>query len=200
MTNLSTFLGGAAALALTLATAAPPAFAQGGVAQPGFYAGDLGAFHGDQMSLINAIHHIHQASGDRIVDIRFAREGGLAGYHVVLQHAGRFTFMHISEQNGQVVSIAAASAPDWMLKWNQRADLRWDRLATVTLPQAIRTAERAYNAPAVAAGIATSASNPSSAVHAYNIILDTGGTTRRVAVDASTGQIIADPSALSDWS
>ena len=96
-----------------------------------------------------------------------------------------------------MVSIAAASAPDWMLKWNQRADLKWDRRTEAPLAEAIRTAEQADNAPAVAAGIATSASNPDSDVHAYNIILDTGGATKRVAVDASTGQIISDPSALS---
>ena len=100
MTKLLTLLAGTAAVSLVVASVPLSAFAQGGVAQRGFYKGDLTAFHGDQMSLINAVHHIHAASDERIVDIRFAPQDGQPGYHVVLQHNGRFTFMHISEQNG----------------------------------------------------------------------------------------------------
>ncbi len=170
------------------------------VAQPGFYKGDVAAFHGTNQTLISAIHALRDASGSKVVDIRFARQDGIPGYHVVLQKDGRFTFMHIDEQNGRIVSIAAASAPDWMLNWNQRAQLKFDRKTKISLAQAIRTAEGANNnAPAIAAGIARSASNPDSDVHAYNVILDDGGHTMRVAVDGTTGQIISDPSALADW-
>jgi uncharacterized membrane protein YkoI len=171
------------------------------VAQPGFYKGDVAAFHGNNHTLIDAIHALHATSGQRVVDIRFVRQNGVSGYHVVLQKNGRFSFMHIDEQSGRVVEISESSAPDWMLNWNKRRQLRVDRGAKVTLAQAIRTAESANsNEPAIAAGIAMSASNPTSDVHAYNVILDNQGQTMRVAVDASTGQIIANPSALSDWS
>jgi uncharacterized membrane protein YkoI len=71
--------------------------------------------------------------------------------------------------------------------------------AQTPLAQAIRTAEQARNAPAVAAGIARGASNPGADVQAYNVLVDQNGTVRRVSVDASTGQVIADPQALAGW-
>ena len=78
--------------------------------------------------------------------------------------------------------------------------MRFAQSAKVPLSQAILTAEQADdNAPAIAAGIARSASNPESDVHAYNVLIDADGTTRRVSVDDSTGQIISDPGMLSDW-
>jgi uncharacterized membrane protein YkoI len=171
------------------------------VAQPSFYSGDVAAFHGDSHTLIDAVQALHDSSGSRVVDIRFARQDGAPGFHVGLQKDGRFTDLHIDELSKRVVAIESASEPDWMLSWNKRAQLRFDRKATVSLAQAISTAEAAHdNAPAIAAGIATSASNPSSDVHAYNVILDIDGHTQRVAVDGTTGQIIANPEALSGWS
>jgi uncharacterized membrane protein YkoI len=170
-----------------------------GVAQPGYYSGDLKAFHGDSQSLIQALQAFHAGSGDRVVEIRFSDKDGAPGYYAVLQKQGRVDFVHIDE-NGRSVELDQASLPDWMLKRNSRIDLRFDRKATVPLAQAIETAESAYNgAPAVAAGIARSASNPDSDVHAYNVLLDAGGRVKRVAVDSRTGQIISDPQALTAW-
>jgi hypothetical protein len=71
--------------------------------------------------------------------------------------------------------------------------------ASVSLSAAVLTAERSKNAPAVAAGIARSASNPTSEVQAYNVMLDMDGSARRVAVDDSSGEVISDPSALTDF-
>ena len=48
-------------------------------------------------------------------------------------------------------------------------------------------------------GIARSASSPESDVHAYNVLVAVDGRASRVAVDDSTGQVIADPSALSGF-
>lgn len=171
------------------------------VAQPGFYSGDVAAFHGDSQTLIDAVQALHASTDSRVVDIRFARQDGVPGYYVVLQKDGRFTYLHIDELSKRVVAIESANEPDWMLNWKKRSQLRFDRKANVLLAQAIRTAEAAHNdAPAIAAGIATSASNPTSDVHAYNVILDIKGHTLRVAVDGKTGEIIADPDALSDLS
>jgi uncharacterized membrane protein YkoI len=187
------------AIALCGGFMAPTAWARG-VAQPSFYSGDVAAFHGDRQTLIDAVQALHESSGSRVVDIRFARKDGAPGYQVVLQKDGRFTYLHIEEPSQRVMAIDSANAPDWMLSWTQRAQLRFDRKATVSLAQAISIAEAAHNnAPAIAAGIATSASNPSSDVHAYNVILDIDGHASRVAVDGTTGQIISDPQALSDW-
>lgn len=183
------------ACAATCLSVAPAAIAQS-VAQTGAYKGDLADFHGNGRTLIKAIRTL-EADGSRVVDIRFSPQNGLAGYHVVLQKDGRYTFAHFDEKDGRIVSLDTVNAPDWMLKWKNRTDLRVDRHAKVDLAQAVRTAEAAYdNAPAVAAGIAASASNPTSDVHAFNVILDRDGQPKRVAVDSVTGQIIANPGAL----
>jgi hypothetical protein len=49
----------------------------------------------------------------------------------------------------------------------------------------------------MAAGIARSASNPDSDVHAYNLLLNRGGS--MVAIDSSAGEVISDPSALTSF-
>ena len=94
-----------------------------------------------------------------------------------------------------------ASVPDWMLHWRARADVKAAEQATVPLTDAIRTAEQARaGGLAVAAGIAASASNnASSDVKAYNVLVMRDGDVRRVAVDDSSGQVIADPQALASW-
>jgi len=177
---------------------APQAFAKG-VAQPGYYKGDLDAFHGNANSLIQALQAFHNASDARVVEIRFTDKNGDPGYYAVLQKHGRADFVHIDE-TGRSVELTSASLPDWMLRENSKMDLRFDRKATVPLAQAISTAEAANGgAPAVAAGIARSASNPDSDVHAYNVLLDEGGRAQRVSVDSVTGQIISDPQALTAW-
>jgi uncharacterized membrane protein YkoI len=191
-------LTAAAALGLTAAFMSVNASAQG-VAQPGFYKGDLDAFHGNTRSLIQALHAFHTGSDAHVVEIRFSDRNGAPGYYAVLQKNGRVDFVHVDE-NGRSAELDSASLPDWMLNPNSRVELRFDRKATVPLAQAISTAEAAYGgAPAVAAGIARSAANPESDVHAYNVLLDNRGTIQRVAVDSATGQVIADPQALSAW-
>jgi len=170
-----------------------------GVAQAGYYKGDLDAFHGNGQSLIQALQAFHAGSDARVVEIRFTDQNGDPGYNAVLQKHGRVDFVHIDE-TGRSVELDSASLPDWMLKRKSKIDLRFDRKATIPLAQAISTAEAAYDgAPAVAAGIARSASNPDSNVHAYNVLLDAGGRIQRVAVDSMSGQIISDPQALTAW-
>lgn len=84
-----------------------------------------------------------------------------------------------------------------MLGWRSRADVHFVERARVSLASAIRTAEKSqHGAPALAAGIARSASNPDSGVHAYTVLLDVDGAVRSVSIDDSTGEVIANPGAL----
>ena len=86
-----------------------------------------------------------------------------------------------------------------MLKWQQKIDVQLASKANVSLSQAVHTAESQIGAAALAAGIARSASNPNSDVHAYNVLLDDNGSIKRIAVDSSTGEIISDPGQLDSW-
>jgi hypothetical protein len=167
------------------------------VAQPDTMTGAVSAFHGDAHTLVHAIRAIEHASGGKVLDIRFSDAGGIPGYHAVVVTLGRVQFFHIAEHSNRVVEIDASSGPVWMLGWRSRADVHDIEHASISLAKAILTAEESQNgAPAVAAGIARSASNPESDVHAYTVLLDVNGTARSVSIDDSTGEVIANPEAL----
>lgn len=179
-----------------LMTLSPLAMAQS-VAQPGTMNGDISAFRGNAGTLVHVIRMIQHATGGKVVDVRFSDAHGAPGYHAVVVRHGRVQFFHIEEHSNRVIEIDASSGPVWMLGWRKRADLHADERAKVPLVKAIRTAERSQNgAPAIAAGIARSASNPLSEVHAYTILLDVDGNVRSVSVDDSSGELIANPGAL----
>jgi uncharacterized membrane protein YkoI len=171
-----------------------------GVAQGDYLKTAISGFHGNQNTLVNAITAIEQGTGGKVTEIRFSAPNGMPGYHAAVSKGGRIQFIHIQEDSAKVVEIDAASGPVWMLNWRNRSDVHFADSATVSLSTAVRTAERSMNgAPAIAAGIARSASNPTSDVQAYNVMLDVDGRARRVAIDDSNGEVIADPRALTDF-
>jgi uncharacterized membrane protein YkoI len=158
---------------------------------------DAAAFHGNQKTLTTAIQTIQQSTGGKVVEIRFAVHNGTPGFHTAVEKGGQVQFAFLDQSSGTVA--AGKTQPDWMLKWQQRTDAKLAESAPISLSQAIATAEMSKSAPAIAAGMARSASSAGSNVHAYNVLLDQGGSIKRVAVDSSTGEIIADPGALETW-
>jgi uncharacterized membrane protein YkoI len=171
-----------------------------GVAQPGYSKMDISGFHGTKDTLVNAIRAIERGTGGKVTEIRFSETQGLPGYHAVVSKSGRIEFIHVQEDSANIVQIDAASGPAWMLKWRGRTDVHFADTARVSLSAAVVAAEQSKNgAPAVAAGIARSASNPTSDVQAYNVMLDMDGSAHRVSVDDSSGEIVSDPSALTDF-
>jgi len=170
------------------------------VSQPSFTNQDISTYHGDSNTLVNAIAVIEQSAAGKVIDIRFASTNGTPGYNVVLVKGAQVQFFHFEQQSKHVVELDASSKPTYMLNWRGKADVHFAQTAQVSLSTAIQTAEKAHpGAPAMAAGIARSASNPESEVHAYNVLLNRGGSVKRVAIDTVTGEEIADPSALSSF-
>jgi uncharacterized membrane protein YkoI len=179
--------------------ASPVALAQQ-VSQPAYAQGDISAFHGTANSLPSAIAKIEGGTGGKVVEIRFSGANGMPGYHAVVAKGGQVQFMYLEPQSGKLTVAQENVVPVAMLKWRGKADVGFAETAKVPLSAAIQTAEQADgNSPAIAAGIARSASNPDSAVHAYNVLIVRDGNVRRRAVDSDTGEIISDPSALSDF-
>jgi len=188
-----------ALLIIALPLACPAALAQN-VGQPSTIRGDISQFHGTAESLPDAISKVERATGGKVIEIRFTNSDGMPGYHAVVAKGGDVSFMHLDAKAGKLVTVQEKTEPDWMLNWRGKAELRYAVAAKVPLTDAIKTAEQADNgAPAVAAGIARSASSPGSDVHAYNILVDRDGNVHRRAVDSATNEVIADPGALSDW-
>jgi uncharacterized membrane protein YkoI len=161
--------------------------------------GTVGTFTGNGQSLIDAISKIEHASGGKVLEIRFSDMNGAPGFHAVIAKGNQINFLRIEALTGQLTEIDVKSVPAWMLDWRQKADVHFAEHARVPLWKAIQTAEEASNGPAIAAGIARSASNPNSDVHAYNILVDQDGRVHRVSVDDSTDEVIADPQALAGW-
>ncbi len=187
-------------LSACLASLANIALAQQ-VSQPAFTNADISAFHGNDNTLVNAIALIEQSTGGKVIDIRFSNTtNGMPGYNVVVVKAAQIQFFHFEERSKHVIELDASSKPVYMLNWRGKSDVHFAQQAQVSLSTAIQTAEQSQpGAPAMAAGIARSASNPESEVHAYNVLLNRSGSVKRVAIDSATGQVIADPSALSSF-
>jgi uncharacterized membrane protein YkoI len=164
---------------------------------PNYPSADIGAFHGNQKALTGAIRKIQQTTGGKVVEIRFAGNEGPPGFIAAVAKGGNVQFVHLDQSSGKVTPTK--SRPDWTMKWQQRTDVQLAEHASIPLPQAVTTAEKSKNAPAIAAGIARSASSSVGSVHAYNILLADAGSVKRVAVDSSTGQIIEDPAQLEAW-
>jgi uncharacterized membrane protein YkoI len=168
------------------------------IAQPGSINGDLSAFHGDQHTLVNAIQAIEQSTGGKVLDIRFSNAKGVPAYHAVILKAGQIHFFRLAELSKNVLELDATSTPVWMLSWQGKADVHYAKAATVSLSTAVVTAQQSHNgAPAAAAGLARSVGNPDSEVQAYTVLLDDRGHVRSVSIDMASGEVIADPSALS---
>jgi len=86
-----------------------------------------------------------------------------------------------------------------MLTWRNQRRADAVKVAKVSLADAIRTAEASQQgAPAVVAGIARSASKPTSNVQAYMVGILKDGQLKRVAVNSQSGSRIENPEAL-DW-
>jgi len=168
-----------------------------GVSLPAHPDINVTGFSGDPNALASAISAIEAASGGRVVEIRYNNVSGAPGYDVVVARGPQVLFQRFSRPGAGLVTMTDQTKPAWMLKWPARTDVALLTKAKVPLVAAIRTAEASQpGGPAVAAGIARSASNPDSEIHAYNVILLRGGQLRRVAVDSDSGQMIEDPQAL----
>ena len=189
----------AVAAATSLATTTP-ALAQD-VGLRSFPKLDLSGFSGDPTALPKAVADIESSSGGRVLELRYNNVDGVPGYDVVVAKGQQVQFLRLGRPAAGLVEISEKAVPPWMLDRQSQRNAKLGETAKVALADAIRTAEgNKGGAPAVAAGIARSAANPTSDVHAYNIsILSKDGIQRRVAVDSQTGLVIADPSALSAW-
>lgn len=190
---LALSIGGALMLASSYGAAQP-------VAQKAYTKTDVAAFSGGPDVLPDVINSIQSSTGGKVTEVRFVDKNGVPGFDAAVAKGGSVTFMRADAPAKNVTVLATDTLPDWLLGWRSRQDVNLAERAKYPLADAVRTAEKANGgAPAVAAGIAASASNPTSDVNAYNVLLKTGNDVKRVAVDSSTDQIIANPQALSAW-
>jgi hypothetical protein len=188
-------------LALAMATslaAGAPTLAQTLTVNPNFVI-DVTGFSGDANTLSNAVSTIESMNVGRVAAIAYNNVAGTPGYGVILAQGSNIMFKRLDMPTGQPVEISGAQVPTWMMNWRNQKRAAVVEAAKVSLADAIRTAEASQQgAPAVVAGIARSASNPTSDVHAYMVGILKSGHLRPIAVDSKTGSLIENPSML-DW-
>jgi len=193
------------ALRLALATVSSLAVGASALAQtltvnPNFSI-DVTGFSGEPKVLPDAVSNIESLNRGRVAAIAYNNVSRTPGYGVIIVAKGgsEVTFWRLDKPTGQSVALTGASVPSWMLTWRHQKRAAIVAGARVSLADAIRTAEASQGgAPAVVAGIARSAANPDSDVHAYMVGILKDGKLLPVAVNSQTGSPIENPSAL-DW-
>jgi hypothetical protein len=148
-------------------------------------------------SLANAVATLEGATGGRVLEIRYDGAGTEGSYSAVIAAKGALTHERINAHTNKVEDISS-SKPDWMLGWERRADIASIEKTQVPLPKAIMNAEKALAGPAVAAGLAKPLS-PGNSVLAYNVAVIHDGHPQRIAIDATTNEVIADSSMFDSW-
>ena len=160
---------------------------------------DVTGFSGDPKILSDMVTKIESLNGGRVAAITFDNVAGAPGYTAIVLNGSDVRFWRLDNPTSDVVELIGASIPSWMLNWKAQRRATAVKFAKVSLADAIRTAEASQRgAPAVVAGIARSASNPTSDVQAYMIGILKDGRLERVAVNSQSGRPIENPEAL-EW-
>ena len=160
---------------------------------------DVTGFSGDPKILSDMVTKIESLNGGRVAAITFDNVAGAPGYTAIVLNGSDVRFWRLDNPTSDVVELIGASIPSWMLNWKAQRRANAVKVAKVSLADAIRTAEASKKgAPAVVAGIARSAANPTSDVQAYMIGILKDGRLERVAVNSQSGRPIENPEAL-DW-
>ena len=156
-------------------------------------------FSGDPKILPDAVATIESLNGGRVAAIAFNNVAGTPGYGAIVLKGSEVRFWRLDKPTGKAVELTGASVPTWMLNWKGQRRASAVKDSKVSLADAIRTAEaEQHGSPAVVAGIARSAANPTSDVHAYMVGIVRNGRLQRVAVDSQSGGPIGNPGAL-EW-
>ena len=155
----------------------------------------LGNLNPASASLPHAIAAIEAKAGGKVMDIQFESDGGQPAYDAVVVAADKVGVARLYVRTGVVSETGADAFSIQSLKWEKRRDVTSFEKATTPLSTAIETVERAAGASAINAGLAKPLT-PNNDVLAYNVEIVKDGQVLRVAVDASTGEVIADPGAM----
>jgi uncharacterized membrane protein YkoI len=147
-------------------------------------------------SLPKAIAVIEAKTHGKVMNIRFEDDGsGRPVYEAVVVEPHAVGLARFYAGTGKVSGITDDQTPDRTLKWEQLGDVKSFGKATTPLAKAVATVEQIAGAPAINAGLAKRLTLTDN-VLAYNIEVLRNGQAERIAVDANSDEVIADPGAL----
>jgi len=148
-------------------------------------------------SLTQAIAAAEQASGGKVVEIRYRLAGGAPGFDAISAKGGAFSHLRIAVPSNKVTPVKQGDIP-WRAGWTLKADAKDLADAKLSLSDAVVKAEQIVGGPASAAGVAAPLTGDN-AVLAYNVKLYKANDPHRVVIDAVTGAPIENPTAFEDW-
>ncbi|CAN7467211.1 PepSY domain-containing protein [Phenylobacterium sp. LjRoot219] len=148
-------------------------------------------------TLTQAIAAAEQASGGKVVEIRYRVDGTSPGFDAVAAKGGAFSHLRVAMPSNKVTPISQSAIP-WRANWTLKADAKDLAKAKISLSDAVMQAEKMAGGPASAAGVAAPLTGDN-AVLAYNVKLYRGNEQRRLVIDAVSGAPIENPTAFEDW-
>jgi uncharacterized membrane protein YkoI len=146
-------------------------------------------------ALADAADTFEKSTGGRVLEVRLADTTGGPVFEAAVAKGNAVQYLRIESPSQDVTEIAVTSLPQWLLNYHMEAYMRSAAKAKVALGAAIRKAESSDHAPAVDAGIAKPLSGIN-AVLAYFVETLKGSKRQELAVDATTGSLIANPDSL----
>jgi len=146
-------------------------------------------------ALASAAAALEKDTGARILEIRLADETGAPAFEAALTKDGSVVYMRISFPGYDVSEIEVSHLPRWLQNYQLDAYRRSVSKARVAIDQAITKAEQKDQSPAIDAGIAKPLGG-TNAVLAYFVETIKGSKRNELAVDATTGAMIANPESL----
>jgi uncharacterized membrane protein YkoI len=155
----------------------------------------IGTLDTASVSLPHAIAAIETKTGGKVMDIRYESDAGQPVYDAVVVTPHEVGVARIYGKTDTVSGAADDQFSIGSLDWQQRSDVTSFEKATVPLSTAIENVEQLSGGRVVDAGLAKPLT-PDNDVLAYNVEYASNGTLHTLAIDATTGQVIADPSAL----
>ena len=138
---------------------------------------------------------VEKDSGGRILEIRLADETGAPAFEAALTKDGAVVYMRIASPSNDVSEIEVSHLPRWLQNYQLDAYRRSVAKARVAIDEAITKAEQHDQSPAIDAGIAKPLGG-TNAVLAYFVETIKGSKRNQLAVDATTGSMIANPESL----
>jgi uncharacterized membrane protein YkoI len=146
-------------------------------------------------ALAHAASVLEKDTGAKILEIRLADETGEPAFEAALTKDGTVAYMRIASPSDDVTEIEVNHLPHWLQNYQLDAYRRSVSKAQVPIDAAITKAEQSDRAPAIDAGVAKPLGG-TNAVLAYFVETIKGSRRNQLAVDATTGAMIANPQSL----
>ena len=146
---------------------------------------DLKAFSQAKVSIADAIAAADKHSGKgKVIDVSFDAGNGKPVYNVKTYQNGSVWEGAVDARSGQVIG-AGKTTQESLLDQEDKAELAGLQQATVTLAQAVDTAEKRVSGKAMSAGL-----EETKGQIVFEVMIVKNGSVQKIVIDPKTGQVL----------